>query len=392
MSPTESQTIVQAEADEILSRKARSMWLSPTSEADLEQVEAILKKMWYDRDAIGEDPMPEKKARRQVDACSTKGQAGTRLAFWLIQSNRVSEGDEILRSLSFECRLSSRILMGKRMSQQKGTNNSFVDLPCRVYDRFLSPSDVEQLWSVFGDVESSYWTDHNYSVEPPSPYFSYLLPLKGLDNFGFLGSLIARLRDCLQDWQPLLKTCSHCEMWAHNRPSATGHQLHFDTDNEGRDSNVRHPVATAIVYLTDAGGPTLITNQRKTSRYPADKGWLCNPVVGRITALDGRVLHCVVPGQPVTDSKRRVTVMLAFWRRIKVRDETSPGAARRFPDEPPWAQILKGSSISSQVPSWDRSKDCVDPEPLDHVFETLRGEPWSATAGLPSYDCVFQGI
>ena len=32
------------------------------------------------------------------------------------------------------------------------------------------------LQSVFLDPQASYWTDHNYTVEPPSPYFSYLIP------------------------------------------------------------------------------------------------------------------------------------------------------------------------------------------------------------------------
>ena len=85
--------------------------------------------------------------------------------------------------------------------------------------------------------------------------------------------------------------------------------------------------------------------------------------------------------------------MLAFWRRIKVRDETTPGAARKFPSDRDWARRLKDPTLKSTPPTdWSPTKDKVDPEPLDYVFETLRGDPWPISSGLPSYDCVFQGI
>uniref|UniRef100_A0A7S3L552 Uncharacterized protein n=1 Tax=Amphora coffeiformis TaxID=265554 RepID=A0A7S3L552_9STRA len=390
--------------------KARSLWLSPSTEKDLDEVETILRTIWASRSSIEQHddevegphpPPPTKRSKKEFDSCSVMGQTGSRLALWLIQSNRVSEADEILQQLSFQCRLSSRVLRSE-VNEKQSTSSTVKkgmprDIPCRVYDRFLSDADLNHLLSVFGDIESSYWMDHNYSVEPPSPYFSYLIPLKALDNFGFLGSLITRLKTCLMEWQPLLRSCSQVEMWAHNRPAATGHQLHFDTDNEGYDSTVRHPLMTCILYLTEVGGPSLVTNQRKSSRYPADKGWLSHSAVGRMTALDGRVLHCVLPGQATTNQTRRITLMLAFWRRIKVRGddkESTAGAARKFPtDNRDWARRLREPTLASTPPTdWSPTQDKADPEPLDHVFENLSGEPWPISSGLPSYDCVFQGI
>ena len=410
-------TLEQERQHKALYDRARSLWLSPIVEKDLDEVETILRTIWSDRGSIeqredrGNDVdvyRDHKRSKKGVDSCSMVGQAGCRLALWLIQSNRVSEADEILKQLSFACRLSSRVLMGQANEKQSANvvtrKDTLVDIPCRVYDRFLSDADLKQLMSVFGDIRSSYWTDHNYSVEPPSPYFSYLIPCKDLENFGFLGSLITRLKTCLMEWQPLLRSCSQVEMWAHNRPAATGHQLHFDTDNEGCESNVRHPLMTCILYLTDVGGPSLVTNQRKSSRYPADKGWLSDSVVGRMTALDGRVLHCVVPGRPTYPQTRRVTLMLAFWRRIKVRggddgdDDSSAatvGAARKFPrnSNRDWARRLRDPTlVSTSQADWSATQDKVKPEPLDHVFENLIGEPWPISSGLPSYDCVFQGI
>ena len=379
-------------------QKARSLWLSPSNKQDLDQVETMLRSLWFEKQQDEETTTTTnpKRAKTQVDPCSVKGQAGARLALWLIQSGRTEQADEILKQLSFQCRLSSRLLNGDNdeTNHPIKTTISSTPAPCRVYNYFLSNQDCQQLFSVFGDISSSYWTDHNYSVEPPSPYYSYLVPLKQLDSFGFLGSLITRLQEALVDWQPLLKTCSAVELWAHNRPAATGHQLHFDTDNEGcGDSAVRHPLVTTILYLTDAGGPTLVSNQRKASRHAADKGWTSYAAVGRMAAMDGRVLHCVVPGKATTAQQRRVTLMLAFWRRIKVRDEPTPGAARKFPLDRPWAQALRDPSLQSTAPdSWKLEENRVNSQPLDHVFEDLNGEPWQITSGLPNYDCVFQGI
>lgn len=433
---------------QLLYEKARSMWLSGTH---LDEVERILYNLWNNGKGLEEvecndsEGRPQKRLKnvnnsnntttttttnldpkeKNKKPCSTdvlqQSQVGPRLALWLIQSGRVSEADKILQQLSYECRLSSRILLvGKddgngNNDEHRKTNSGSRFLaqqqqqqqpPCHVYDRFLSDADLAKLRSVFGDIDSTYWTDHDYSVEPPSPYYSFLIPLSSRrkeaepENFGFLGSLIERLRDCLLDWQPLIKTCTHCEMWAHNRPSATGHQMHFDTDNEGIcDSDcsaVRHPLVTCILYLTDVGGPSLVTNQRKASRHAADKGWLSHAKVGRMMAMDGRVLHCVVPGKATTDPQRRVTLMLAFWRRIKMRgqDETKPGgAARKFPVNRPWAKALRDPSVvSTPQADWDKHKDRLHPQPLDHVFENLQGKPWPVASGLPSYDCVFQGI
>ena len=393
-----SDTTTYIEKDKALYDKARSLWLSPSSEKDLEEVETILRRIWEgETNYTQEAQSPQKRSKCEIDPCSVKGQAGSRLALWLIQRSRTSaEADQILQRLSYECRLSTKLLIGDKNQEkepEKLPRGLVSNIPCRIYDRFLSDNDLQHLRSVFGDIESTYWTDHNYSVEPPSPYYSYLIPLKELDQYGFLGSLIERLRQCLMEWQPLLRTCTYCEMWAHNRPSATGHQLHFDTDNEGCEGATRHPLVTCVLYLTGVGGPTLVTNQRKASRHAADKGWISHAQVGRMTALDGRVLHCVVPGRPTLDPQRRVSLMLAFWRRIKVRDEPTHGAARKFPAERPWARALKEPTLQSTFPeTWSCNDDQVDPESINHVFEDLNGDPWPITSGLPSYDCVFQGI
>ncbi|KAL6759011.1 hypothetical protein V8C86DRAFT_3092264 [Haematococcus lacustris] len=84
------------------------------------------------------------------------------------------------------------------------------------------------------------------------------------------------------------------------RPHTAGHQLHFDSaneGNEGRQGAVSNPLVSSVLYLTDAvGGPTLVTPQRFMQTRMAQHGWLVAPRVNRLTVFDGEVLHGVIPG------------------------------------------------------------------------------------------------
>jgi hypothetical protein len=93
-----------------------------------------------------------------------------------------------------------------------------------------------------------------------------------------------------------------------------GHQLHFDSDDEGQ-GGVRHPIITCIAYLDGSaaqqqqqqqqdhseqqqgfiGGPTLMTDQVLGGPL-ATRGWLAFPASNRVLAFDGRFLHgeCVM--------------------------------------------------------------------------------------------------
>ncbi|GFH19189.1 uncharacterized protein HaLaN_16096 [Haematococcus lacustris] len=66
------------------------------------------------------------------------------------------------------------------------------------------------------------------------------------------------------------------------RPHTAGHQLHFDSaneGNEGRQGAVSNPLVSSVLYLTDAvGGPTLVTPQRFMQTRMAQHG-------DRVTAL-----------------------------------------------------------------------------------------------------------
>jgi hypothetical protein len=189
-----------------------------------------------------------------------------------------------------------------------------------------------------------------------------------------------------------------------------------------------------------SSAPSLITNQRRVSHRAADKGWLIEPKLRRLAVFDGRVLHGVLPGQGVLSSTptRRVTLMMAFWRHIQVRSaepqpppppslssssssfdqapagnttNTTPrrrgGAAQPFPMNPKDESTSKDSdSYSSSCWAWQLRQPLppspndnastkpklADPIPLDHVYETLDGLPWTHKLGMPDYNEVFQGF
>ncbi|CAE8668041.1 unnamed protein product, partial [Polarella glacialis] len=125
---------------------------------------------------------------------------------------------------------------------------------------------------------------------------------------------------------------------------ACGHQMHFDSDNEGIGGAL-HPICSCVVYVDapdGVGGPTLVTDQRLSDDSLATKGWLVYPKPGRLAIYDGSYLHGVVPGrgEPPASAAgaaqpRRITWMLAFWRQIKQRpfeEDGLAGSSRPLPD------------------------------------------------------------
>ena len=193
--------------------------------------------------------------RKKVQALSKKDyrSAAERMALLLCQSDRAIRAKPGLERLGFSCRLASQILNYPFVASSKQDSRLFQQCPCRIYDHFLTKKELQHLQSAFSDPMASYWVDHRYEVEPPSPYVSYLIHRNDFHHYGFIGSLMKKVHQHLIQDFPKLKAATTVEMWAHNRPHASGHQLHFDSDNEGQDG-VRNPILSTILYLTgDAG-------------------------------------------------------------------------------------------------------------------------------------------
>lgn len=396
--------------------------------------------------------------------------AGEKLALMYLQSQRSFQADILLQTLGYPCRLArcvldydnAALLPSVHMDNNDKKQKQQHSIPCCIYDHAISPLELEVLLDVFGDPNASYWTEHNYSVEPPSPYFSYILNIRNNHKSNddredhddthknkMLYRLIRKLQNLVKPHFPNITDATSVELWAHNRPTCTGHQFHFDSDNEGCTSIIRNPIVTCVLYLnggddddSDVGGPSIVTTQRLASRSLAESGWACPPRKGRMLALDGKVFHGVIPGK-ISEEKshdnhqicngehscpagRRVTVMLAFWRRIRIRDQ--PGAAACA-----WPTTSSSTSPSSwanrllaPIPTHNESNQHHDPIPtgmdqvpvertpirLDCIYEPVDPQivastnrimskpedppaaikPWNRKMGFPEYEQIFQGF
>eukprot|EP00984_Skeletonema_dohrnii_P008862 scaffold3303_cov93-Skeletonema_dohrnii-CCMP3373.AAC.2 len=394
-------------------QKAREIWLNAKKQSDLDEVErlyrwALSSKKNIETDGNDGSERPKKKAKQGHCGLDRSDyiNASEKFALLLCQSGRCKKAKKGLASIGFTCRLAKRVLDYPDESKESDDSSPNADHkqqkapPCTIVDNFLSQAELERLQSVFESTTANYWTSHDYAVEPPSPYFSYVLSLEQIETngFGFIGELIQKVLHCpqLAEKFPKLPNTRYVEMWAHNRPHASGHQLHFDSDDEGR-GGVRNPIISTILYIADgddniAGGPSMVTNQKLSDEKLATKGWMSSPKPYRLVAFDGRYLHGVVPGKGTREG-RRVTLMFAFWDDIKIRRGLGPGSARPFPKNvlPPWAsQLAKPIETGKTENQYDNCKT-AEPIKLDRVYETLEGKAWNKQE-MPAYDEVFQGF
>jgi len=412
-------TETEAKTPQEAIKKAREIWLHSTTQSDLDEVERLYR--WAlsskkniepvsDINYASDSEPPQKKAKKGQCGLDRSDyiSASEKFALLLCQSGRCKKAKKGLASIGFTCRLAKRVLDYPEESKASSqTDLKRQKAPCTIVDNFLTQAELERLQSVFESTTASYWTSHNYAVEPPSPYFSYVLSLDQIetDRFGFVGRLIQKVLHCplLTAKFPQLPNTRYIEMWAHNRPHASGHQLHFDSDDEGR-GGVRNPIISTILYIADgdadeiAGGPSMVTNQKLSDEKLASKGWMSLPRPCRLVAFDGRYLHGVVPGKG-TKHGRRVTLMFAFWDDIKIRRGLGQGSARPFPKNvlPPWASKLtepmNTNTDAAKADDHNQYKNCKTTEPieLDRVYETLEGKAWNKRE-MPAYDEVFQGF
>ncbi|KAJ3348146.1 hypothetical protein HDU91_006632, partial [Kappamyces sp. JEL0680] len=154
-----------------------------------------------------------------------------KLAFLYCQSRDDSEATELLASLDYSHRLSQHVL-----------NYAARDLPvfrkrneyARIYDRVWD-EDVLQRMRNFLKPKSLFWKEHGYNEYQSNGYFSYVFPLAGTEPSNLLEQVILSMFALLKRDFPV--ECSKikvAEWWAHARPHSSGHQLHYDSENEGQ--------------------------------------------------------------------------------------------------------------------------------------------------------------
>jgi hypothetical protein len=103
------------------------------------------------------------------------------------------------------------------------------------------------------------------------------------------------------------------EWWFRATTTDTGCPFHFDRDEAIRRSIVSPGLAT-ILYLSNAGGPTVIVDATP-SRVSAPKAAIVvHPRLGRFGMFPGTLLHGVLPVRP--SRWPRVTMLVNWWRSV----------------------------------------------------------------------------
>jgi methyl-CpG-binding domain protein 4 len=357
-------------------------------------------------------------------------------ALVLAQEGRDRELEPELRRLGYTHRLAPLVLAyaPEYHALRAAAIETDAVPPCgRVcaLDGTLSPEFLAHMQGALG-ADARFWHETGY-LDGDLGYFSYVHPLAScahsraqsgaqgragsgaptaaIDGPSAMDQLIGLIADLITPSFPGVARARYAEWWAHNRPHGGGHQLHFDSDNEG-DDGVRNPIASTVLFLSAAGGPTLVTEQELSSRALASHGWLAYPRENRLVAFDGRLAHAVIPGRAAFQTeRRRVTVMIAFWDSIRTRDLQggghSLGPARSFirpgdAGSPAWSTQFAPFGGELAACAQSREAHIVPVRPvwreLGPAQDPGGGELGAARAGarsagaLPAYDELFQGL
>ena len=270
------------------------------------------------------------------------------LGILLLQEGHWDEAAGILEQLNYTHCLGRSIInydvnqnnnFSVATTSQNGRNTCKNDNIVHLYKNVLTNELLGKFKTAF-HKNSPFWHEHKY----PRSYFSYShLLIKDGNKPNSSNNLIEQLARYVQNIIsvkfPKVRNAKVVEWWAHRRPHCHAHQMHFDSDNEGAGSEIRNPIASTILYLSPAGigGPTLVTTQTLHSKTLGKNGWLIFPNENSLGVFDGRYLHGVIPGKgfvehtKAIEDNRRITLMLAFWDEIEIRDNPEPGASRLFP-------------------------------------------------------------
>lgn len=132
------------------------------------------------------------------------------------------------------------------------------------------------------------------------------------------------------------------EMWIQRRGADSAMHLHWDMDEERvrlEPGQLRTPAMSVVVYLSDAGGPTLVLRQQpRAPREGPRRCWCIWPHAGMVCRFPGDYLHGVLGDPDVQDAgSSRHTLILNFWRRRPRGLPRLPAVLmpREDPDRPP---------------------------------------------------------
>ena len=332
---------------------ARLTRVRARDQADLDNAEGLL------RAAIGstepervEDSETPRPGEDVASAAETSRRAARHdLCVLLCQSDhRDDDAVEELRSMGYRYRLSEEVLRydldyGAKVPRNKKAAMAAHGKYVRAFDGAMPASALSHLRSVFC-AESQFWSQHGYH-EPGCGFFSYAhaLPPWNAEDVGNTHPLRSTMDAIVRRvWRVACAAlfrargkATTAEWWAHCRPHGSGHQLHFDSDDEGKGPGG---------FGTRYAARRRLRHRRRRGSHAGDGSDGCVEEAGTegvargarrrgVAVFDGRYLHGVVPGRgpaprlprnhvgraagfsPCSSDRdaRRITLMVAFGTR-----------------------------------------------------------------------------
>ncbi|KAL1528411.1 hypothetical protein AB1Y20_009760 [Prymnesium parvum] len=192
------------------------------------------------------------------------------------------------------------------------------------------------------------------------------------------------------------------EFWTQRRALDAGLHLHWDCDQErGRVSGeLDCPLRSAIVYLTDDGGPTVLIDRTPESHASCEAAaaepkqggqrcWLVWPHAGQIATFPGNMLHGVLPypfpGDHDPKMPLRQTVLLNLWmhRPMQLAKLPSMLAPRRRCSRKPHP-VSGASTCKREVEVAELGYNCrrlplVTGRVHRHCWSRVHSEMWGET-------------
>ena len=255
--------------------------------------------------------------------------------FVATSGRKVEEAYKYLKATGYTWRLAKDVLSYRLQSStsELGVDSDAAKTYVQAVDDAVPARAVEHLRHAFR--QAPFWREHEYDLTCNASrrvgYFSYKYPFRERKAVNSVEQVIdVLLRQVRKLYPAVEEEATVAEWWVHSRPHTSGHQLHFDSDETriADGGTPQHPICSCILYLEEdgtIGGPTLVTDQTLQGGM-ATQGWMCFPKMGRLVAFDATMLHGVIPGRgPNPDpSKRRLTFMVGFWRKIEAVDRGGP--------------------------------------------------------------------
>ena len=392
------------------------------------------------------DPPPWPICEEDEELCQT---VRKKLALLLLQRSAgidasvIPEADQLLYQLGFKVRLAPELLCHQEEAQSEGSggsgggsaattddNGDNTGSLLRVVDGALSERVIARLRHLFC-AAAPFWSQHGYDTLHlhSRGYFSYLhnltdctaLAADGGDggDENLMEHVIAAVYALVCERWPHVSKARYAEWWAHCRPHSSGHQMHFDSEDEGH-GELRHPIASTVLYISDrVGGPTLVTSQLPGDQHVCTRAYVAFPKANRLVAFDGRRLHGVIPGRGAVraeaadeGSSHRISVMVAFWadvkRKAQMHEDGTIAASHPWPRPSSSASWRDGFAGPVEGPVLGDHPIDRMPQPVSTLWEPVldvaasaaansskssfvEGLGWKKKMALPHYEECFAG-